>query len=227
MDALKLTVKTLELMKGVYLKKCGIHILVHIEKYQMLVIGTIAVIWNIDNQSNWPEPLIVLLTVIFAALALKKIIIKGNVDEDLEKVISRSKPISDWYTNDKSQENLKIAVYRKDPALILTLHYDPVVDNFNEGWLRNLYPDPKVSSHQVSITYKGGELFEKIILLVDGGRVFLPLPKSRELLETTEFDLAICQILNGQTGYDTSYYFKQSKMKLNTEQLETKPNKPL
>ncbi len=100
------------------------------------------------------------------------------------------------------------------------MYHDVVVENFKEPWLNKLFPDPHASSYQVSVQYNNNELFNKIILLVDGGRVFLPLPRSRQKLETTEFDLAICQILNGKTGYDTSYYFRQSKMVLVREKLD-------
>jgi len=201
-------------------KRLGIHIFTHVEKYQIVVIGFLALIWNFQAEKSWPEPLIVLMTVVFAALALKKIIIKGNVDEDIEKTVSRSDPISDWHTNEEFSEDEHIAVYRKDPLVKIVRYKKPIVENFKEPWLEGLYPDPKANSYNVSIQYASSELINMIILVVDGGRVFLPLPKTRDTLETTEFDLAVCQILNGQTGYDTSYYFKHSKMILNTEQLE-------
>jgi len=206
--------------KSIRWKPVGIHLLTHIEKYQLIVIGLFALIWNFQSDKSWPEPLIALLTVIFAAIALKKIIIKSNVDEELEKIISRSHPINDWYSNEQFSENEHIAVYKKEPVIKIILFHDAINDNFKEDWLNKLYPDPNASSHRVSIQYNGNELFNKTILLLDGGRIYLPLPKSPIDLETTEFDLAVCQILNGQTGYDTAYYFKQSKMKLNTDQLE-------
>jgi hypothetical protein len=200
-------------------KRIGLHVLTHIEKYQLLVIGTLALIWNFQSDKNWPEPLIVFLTIIFAAVALKKIIIKSNVDEDIEKIVTRSLPVDDWHTNEQFTANEHIAVYRKEPAIKIVRYLDPVVENFKEPWLEKLYPDPKANSYNVSIQYNGNELINKIILLVDGGRVFLPLPKSPQTLETTQFDLAICQILNGQTGYDTAYYFNRSKMTLVTDKL--------
>lgn len=203
-------------------KRIGIHILTHIEKYQLIVIGFFALLWNFYNDSNWPEPLIALLTVIFAAIALKKIILKGNVDEELEKIIARSHPINDWHSNEQFTENEHVAVYRRDPAIVITLYHEPINSDFKEEWLNKLFPDPKASSHRVSIQYSGGELFSKVILLVDGGRVYLPLPKSLVNLETTQFDLAICQILNGQTGYDTAYYFKRTNINLDRELLEKK-----
>ncbi|WP_290705468.1 hypothetical protein [Amphritea sp.] len=217
------TVKYLsEYFMNIPWKRIGIHILTHIEKYQLIVIGLLALLWNFNSDSNWPEPLLVLMTVIFAAIALKKIIIKGNVDEELEKIISRSHPINDWYSNEEFSENEHVAVYRKDPAIVISLYHDPVNKDFKEQWLNKLFPAPQVSSHRVSIKYSGGELFSKLILLVDGGRVYLPLPKSPLNLETTQFDLAICQILNGQTGYDTAYYFKRTSIILDRESLEQK-----
>jgi len=207
-------------VKDINFKRIGIHLLTHVEKYQLVVIGLLALAWNFQNQENWPEPLITFLTVIFAAVALKKIIIKNNVDEELEKLISRSHPINDWYTNQQFTGNEHIAVYRKEPAIKITLYDEAINDNFREAWLNKLYPDPQASSHRVSIQYNGSELFDKTILLVDGGRIYLPLPKSPIDLETTGFDLAICQVLNGKIGYDTSYYFRQSKMTLNRETLE-------
>ncbi|MCR9966070.1 hypothetical protein [Vibrio antiquarius] len=207
-------------IKGLSWKRIGIHMFVNVEKYQLIVIGFIALLWNVYSNQNWPEPLIALLTVIFAALALKKIIIKGNVDDDLERIVSRSDPISDWYSNEQYSENEHVSVYRKDPALVIYLFHDPVNSDFKEPWINKLFPDPKVTSHRVSIRYSGGELFNKIILNVDGGRIYLPLPQSKITLETTPFDLAICQILNGQTGYDTAYYFKRTKMVISKEKLE-------
>ncbi|MAP34713.1 MAG: hypothetical protein CME75_02755 [Halomonas sp.] len=203
-------------------KSILIHVLTHIEKYQLLVIGLLALLWNFQSDKDWPEPLVYFLSVVFAAVALKKIIVKGNVDEELQKIIARSNPISDWHTNEQFSENEHIAVYRKDPSIKLVRYTDAVVEGFQEDWLDGLYPDPRASSYNVSIQYNGNEVMKRIILLVDGARVFLPLPKSPKTLETNEFDLAICQILNGQTGYDTAYYFKQSKMVLNKEKLDQK-----
>jgi hypothetical protein len=218
----QLSLELLEKIKSIRWKRVGIHLLTHIEKYQLILIGLLALIWNFQSDKSWPEPLIYLLTVIFAAIALKKIIIKSNIDEELEKIISRSDQIQDWYSNDQFTENEHIAVYKKEPAIKITLFHDAINDDFKEDWLNKLYPDPKASSHRVSIQYNGNELFDKTILLVDGGRIYLPLPKSPVSLETTAFDLAVCQILNGQTGYDTAYYFKQSKMILNRDTLEIK-----
>lgn len=216
----QLFINLLTRFRGIQWKRVGIHILTHIEKYQLIVIGFLALLWNIYSDKDWPEPLIALLTVIFAAIALKKYIVKGNVDEELEKIISRSHPINDWYSNEQYSENEHIAVYRKDPSIVITLYHEPINDDFKEKWLNKLFPDPKASSHRVSVSYNGGELFYKVILLVDGGRVYLPLPKYPDTLETTQFDLALCQILNGQTGYDTAYYFKRTNMMLNKEKLE-------
>lgn len=204
------------------LKKISIHFLTHIEKYQLLVIGILALIWNFQSDKSWPEPLVYLMSVVFAAIALKKVIIKGNVDEDLQKIISRSNPVVDWHTNELFTENEHIAVYRKDPSIKIIRYNTPINENYQEDWLDGLYHDPRASSYNVSIQYSGNELMNRTILLVDGARVFLPLPKSPQTLETNEFDLAICQILNGQTGYDTAYYFRQSKMFLNKEKLDQK-----
>ncbi len=82
------------------MKKLAIHFLIHIEKYQLIFIGILALIWNFYPDSKHLEPLIVITTVIFAAFALKKIIIKGNVDEELKKTIANSHPVDDWYKVD-------------------------------------------------------------------------------------------------------------------------------
>jgi len=221
MDRIKrLSQKLIERIRIINWKRIGIHLLTHIEKYQLIVIGILAVVWNFQSKEEWPEPLIYLLTVIFTAVALKKIIIKSNIDEELKKIISRSHPIQDWHNNEEFTENEHIAVYKKEPAIKITLFHSAINKDFKEGWLNKLYPDPQASSHRVSIQYNGSELFNKTILLVDGGRIYLPLPKSALNLETTGFDLAICQILNGKTGYDTAYYFNQSKMVLDRDMLE-------
>jgi len=203
------------------MKKAIIHLLTHIEKYQLIAIGILSLMWLCNPTSDRLEPLIVFVTVIFAAFALKKIIVKGNVDEELKTIIARSHPVNDWHANEVFTEEEHIAVYRKDPAIKIVRYTKPVVENFKESWLNGLYPDPKADSYKVSIQHNGSELIKRTILLVDGGRVYLPLPKSPADLTTNEFDLAICQILNGSTAYDTAYYFKQSKLKLTKELFES------
>lgn len=199
------------------MKKFVIHFLIHIEKYQLIFIGILALIWNLYPNSKHLEPLIVITTVIFAAFALKKIIIKGNVDEELKRTIANSHPVDDWYTNETFSENQHIAVYRKDPAIKIIQFTEPVVKNFQEPWLKGLYPDPNAHSYKVSIQYNNNELIERIIISVDGGRARIPLPKSATDLTTNQFDLSICQILDGSTAYDTAYYFSRTKIKLEKE----------
>lgn len=202
------------------MKRILIHILVHIEKYQLIIIGLLAIAWLICSDNQKLEPLITLFGAIFAAVALKKIVIKGNIDESISKTIARSHPINDWHTNEEFSEENAIAVYRKDPSIRIVRRREPLVRNFRERWLEGLYPDPSASSYYVSIEFNGNEILNLTILTVDGGRVYLPIPTTPTTLETNEFDLAICQILNGQTGYDTSYYFSQSKMILDKSKLE-------
>jgi hypothetical protein len=62
-------------------KKIGIHVFTHIEKYQLIAIGILALIWLVYPDNKRLEPRIVFITVIFAAVALKKIIVKGNIDK--------------------------------------------------------------------------------------------------------------------------------------------------
>ena len=196
------------------MKKIIIHFLSHIEKYRLIAIGILSLFWVLFPDNNKLEPLIAFIVVIFAVFALKKIVIKGNVDIELMKIISRSNPVEDWHTNEQFNEKEHIAVYRKDPKLLIVRYTDPLNDSFRESWLNYLYPDPSAQSFQLSIRYEGNELINRTVLLVDGGRVFIPLPKSPKELTTTEFDLALCQILNHTTLYDTAYYFKQSKIKI-------------
>jgi len=202
------------------MKKIIIHILTHIEKYNLIIIGLLSLWWLLCPENKYLEPLIAVVAIIFAAIALKKIIIKGNTDIELMKIISRSHPIDDWHNNEQFTEKQHIAVYRKDPRLKIVRYTDAINDDFREQWLKNLYPDPKAQSFQISIQFYGNELITRIILLVDGGRAFIPLPKSPTDLTTTEFDLALCNIMNHKIGYDTAYYFKQSKIKLIKENID-------
>lgn len=77
------------------------HFLTHSEEYQLVVIGALALIWNFNSAEKWPEPLIYFLTVVFTGVALKKIIIRSNLNEEIEKIISRSDQIDNWYSNDQ------------------------------------------------------------------------------------------------------------------------------
>ena len=202
------------------MKKILIHIITHNEKYQLVFIGFLAALWFLCPDEGRLEPLIVIITVIFTAFALKKRVLKGNVDEEIKRTIANSHPINDWHNNEVFTENEHIAVYRKDPAIKIVRYTTPVVENFHEEWLKGLYPDPKANSYRVSVQYNSNELIELIILVIDGGRAFIPLPKSSSDLTTNQFDLSVCQILNANTRNDTAYYFKRTKIKLVKELFE-------
>jgi hypothetical protein len=136
------------------------------------------------------------------------------------KVISRSHPVNDWHNNEVFSELEHIAVYRKEPAIKIVRNTLALNDNFREPWLSNLYPDQRTSTYNISVQFNGNELLKRTILLIDGGRVYIPMPRTVNSLETTQFELAICQVLNGSSAYDTAYYFKQSKIKVTDSIVE-------
>jgi hypothetical protein len=128
------------------MKKIKNHLYTYSEIYQVIMLGAAAIAWLICRKESWPEPLFVIITIIFAAISLRKLFLKGNVDEELEKTISRSHPIDDWYSNHQFTNNEHIAVYKKQPAITIVLSHIAMTENFQEDWLNELYPNHK---HQV------------------------------------------------------------------------------
>ena len=42
----------------IFNKKYVMHFLTHSKKYQLVIIGALALIWNFNFEEKWPEPLI-------------------------------------------------------------------------------------------------------------------------------------------------------------------------
>ncbi len=185
------------------------------EVCQVVVLGLMATIWFLFRETSWPEPMFVLLTVIFSAIAFRRLLYKPRYDDELKTKIARANAVDDWHNNEEYSEFEHIAVYLRDPLVKIVRYKEPIVEGFKEPWLDSLFPDPQVNSYSVSVRYSDNEVITMTVLIVDGGRAFLPLPKDPIKLEISMFELAVCQILNGKSGYDTFEYFKRTRMSIN------------
>ena len=193
-----------------HIKNSMVWVLNNTELMSVCGVGAFAVLWFIYPKIDRFEPAIALVLVAASALAFKK----RNVDDSIKKKISNSDPIKDWYCSENNSNTEYSAVFKKEPGIKIVQYMEAENPDFKEPWLEGLYPDSSTKSHKVSIQFNGNELISRTVLIVDGGRAHIPMPKSSTKLETNNFDKALCQILGAQSGYDTAYYFRQAKFKI-------------
>lgn len=73
-----------------------------------------------------------------------------------------------------------IAVYKPDISISLGFGMD-WKEKFDEPWAKK-FPDPEASSELIDVYYYGALVYRDISIIVDGGRAYLPMPKSRNEL---------------------------------------------
>jgi hypothetical protein len=185
-----------------------------------------------QNTPEWVEPLALSVGLLVPVLifGIDKVFPR-DIDSVVEQLICNSDMVDDWYINpeysgpdmtlsgqgtlngDIGEQKREIAVYKKDPSLVITL-YRSEGDNkeFMENWLEPLVADKEHNSmHRVSVTFNGAEVIQKNILNIDGGRCYFPLPKSPKPPIRSDFlSIAICQILNKKADYATQFYLKRA-----------------
>ena len=187
-----------------------------------------------DNTPAWVEPMALTMGLLVPVLIFGiDRYFPPDVDSVVEQSICNSNIVEDWYINEQysgpdmslsgdgllngdiGEQKREIAVYKKDPSIVITL-YRSEDDNkeFMEEWLKPLVADREHNSmHRVSITYNGAEIIEKRILNIDGGRGYIPLPRSAQTPLTVDFlSIAICQILYGKGRYQTQFYLKRAEL---------------
>jgi hypothetical protein len=158
-----------------------------------------------QSTPEWVEPLALSVGLLVPVLifGIDKVFPR-DIDSVVEQLICNSDMVEDWYVNpeysgpdmilsgkgtlngDIGEQKREIAVYKKDPSLVITL-YRSEGDNkeFMEKW--------------------------KSILNIDGGRCYFPLPKSPKPPIRSHFlSIAICQILNKKADYSTQFYIKRA-----------------
>lgn len=114
--------------------------------------------------------------------------------EDVEDLVVKSQP-EEWEYQELGLENGSQYVYR--PNRDIVLKYEPYGEREEfegEDWVSN-YMDSTAYKRELEITHRGRRLDEKYIVLVDGGKVDIPMP-SRVELELSEYEYELGRILN-------------------------------
>jgi hypothetical protein len=187
-----------------------------------------------SDTPEWMEPAVLCIGLLVPGLIFGiDRVFPRDIDSIVEQTICNSDMLKDWYINttfsgpgsylsgdgllngDIAEEKSEIAVYKKNPAILITLfHSENDNKSFMEPWLDPLVRDKDHNSqHRVSVTYNGAEVIEKRILCIDGGRCYFPLPiSSQPPLQADFLSIAICQILNRKDDYSTQFYFKPASV---------------
>lgn len=159
-------------------------------------------------------------------LALRSVLIHGRAAPRLgtpgdapsfqyiRHLISESDPREDWeyipshdrylYVN-KHDVNLRMTVVLEE--------YGRHLEEFREPWA-NRHPDPRATSFWCDIYYGATHAFRSILVTVDGGRAWLPLPRqsgiSGERTEVLPLDYKLAQVFDSLGTLDE--YMRRSRL---------------
>ncbi len=75
------------------------------------------------------------------------------------------------------EEHAHVAAYKPNASITVAWGFTHN-DDFQENWHQNL-PDKRASSSFIDVFFNGALVFRTIMVSVDGGRVYLPLPNAQ------------------------------------------------
>lgn len=119
--------------------------------------------------------------------------------------IGESSP-SDWSYYDPE------ATYRFKPDVALRIVHQPVetLRQFPEAWAHR-FPDPSAVSLKFTIYYHATPIKDEYAVAVDGGRAYIPYPKSASVLTITRWQYTFAQIIHlSNSRYDLDDYLERS-----------------
>lgn len=128
----------------------------------------------------------------------------------------------DEFRNLEIDSHAMIASYKKNLSISIAWGLEHN-DNFIEEWA-NGFSNPKATSEYVDFFYNGILVLREIIVSVDGGRCYLPLPKQEidtgtrtvtRLYVSKEKSEFVRMLNNFSSGRDYDLYLKQSGIDIN------------
>lgn len=115
----------------------------------------------------------------------------GPAVSTLLSIVYDSEP-GDWHYHDGEG----LFVYSKNADITISQReIDYEHDDFHEKWV-NSFPDSSAYRATYEIKYRGTLIETKTFVLVDGSRVYLPLPKSRAKLKISRQEYRLGTIVN-------------------------------
>ena len=115
-----------------------------------------------------------------------------------------------------SESHGTVAVFSPDVCISLAFGLTQL-ENFQEKWA-NQFPDPSASSSFVDLFYNNALVFRHQYVTVDGGRAYLPIPKTRTELEVSkneyQFVRLVHSILHEDKGKAFDEYFQRGGFKI-------------
>ena len=118
----------------------------------------------------------------------------SNSASSIYSTIGNSVP-SDWIYHDPT----RIYTYRNNVELNIKRMEKDRTNNFPEPWAKK-FPDPSASTVRFTICYGTSSIGDVYTALIDGGRCYIPYPKSRNNLTITPWECCFGRIVNISNG---------------------------
>ncbi|GLQ66951.1 hypothetical protein [Gluconobacter kondonii] len=128
-----------------------------------------------------------------------------NYDEAIQILATSSR--SDWVIDDARGT----FTYKNDLNLNIKRDDEAERREFSEPWA-NKHPDPHAYSKYFDVRYGQSHLERKHLVVVDGGRAILPIPKSAIDLTVTDEDLNFARIIDEPSAVDE--YLERSNIQV-------------
>jgi hypothetical protein len=109
----------------------------------------------------------------------------------------------------------EIAVYAPDISICMAFGFQHQ-EKFQEKWASS-FPDPRASSFFVDVFYNNALVFRHRYVTVDGGRAYLPIPKTGDILEVPSKEYEFIRLLHAIVyGSDKEYddYFQRANFRV-------------
>lgn len=95
-------------------------------------------------------------------------------DEVLDLLIESK--VADWYVMQGGDVEPAQAVYRADVSITLAWGAGDGLE-FSEDWVKVFAHEPRAVRERIEVRVQGVPIFRTRVIVVDGGRCYLPMPK--------------------------------------------------
>lgn len=145
-----------------------------------------------------------------------------EIDDIVQRVLSSNS--ADWIKLPRwpldvtvsEDEWVERASFRSEASIGLVWG-SRIVKDFKEEWA-NQFPDSSASSFSVFVTWNGAPISDDFLVVVDGGRCYLPPPEAASSnVPRQRYQLA--QLLDSLTGHVSEFdsYFERSGLSVTPE----------
>jgi hypothetical protein len=103
--------------------------------------------------------------------------------------------------------------YKRDVQLHINRHPVDVGKQFSEAWAHK-FPDRSAQAVKFTISYGTTQIKDVWAVNVDGGRCYIPFPKSADILTISQWQYALGKVINVGSSYDYDDYLQRSGIKV-------------